>query len=77
MKVSLGGIGKMLDNTPESMEMLITKGWGVEVVLGRTEISITGLVRYPEAWIKSKVGTSFWYQKGVWGERVWEALKEK
>jgi hypothetical protein len=67
----------MLDNTQESMEMLINKGWGVEVSLGSTEITITGLVSYPDAWIRSEVGTSCWYQKGVWERRVWEALREK
>jgi hypothetical protein len=77
MKVSPSKIGRMLDNAQESMEMLINKNWGVEVYLGRMEISITGLVGYPEAWIKSKVGASCWYQKGVWGEKVWEILKEK
>jgi len=76
MKVSQRNTGKMLDNTQESMEMLINKGWGVEVVLGRTEITVTGLVSYPDAWIKSKVGTLCWYQKGVWEKKVWEALQE-
>ena len=77
MKVSRSNKSKILDNSRESMEMLINKGWSVEVSFGSTGIYITGLVSYPDAWIKSRIGTSCWYQKGVWEKKVWDALQER